>query len=281
MGGAPPMGGVPPMGGAPPMGGVPAIAAAPMSPGRSAVPAPMGIQPPPAAPDAPNGDAEEPQTNGVEIDAGANVTIYVNNLNDKINTEILKKGLYEIFSAFGEIQDLVCMKSLRRRGQAWIVFKELPSACAALKALQGFPFHNKPIRIAYAKTKSDVVAKADGTYEPRAKIKNTADRRANEAAKAGTSTMAAVPGAVPQNRLPDNTIPSKTLFVENLPPNVQDTALTMLFRQYPGFIEVRIIEGRNVAFADFGNEAQSGQAMQALQGFAFSPQHLLKLTYAR
>merc|ERR1712098_861821 len=194
------------------------------SPPSGAQPSPQ--QPPPALTDAPANGAE-PEMNGTEP---TTLTLYVNNLNDKINTDILSKGLREIFSAFGEIQDLVCMKSLRRRGQAWVVFKELPSSGAALKALQGFPFYNKPIRIAYAKTKSDVVSKADGTFEPRAKIKNTADRRANEAAKAGTSTQAVVPGAMPQARLPDNTVPSKTLFVENLPPNVQDTALTMLFR---------------------------------------------------
>merc|ERR1719310_2372178 len=51
------------------------------------------------------------------------------------------------------------MKSLRRRGQAWIIFKEVSSATNALKSLQGFPFYNKPMRITFAKTKSDVIAK--------------------------------------------------------------------------------------------------------------------------
>jgi len=278
MGGGPPpmMGGPPPMMGGPP----------PTSPTNAARPSPQQPPPIPALQDGPadgqraqaSGEQQlpPPEMNGTEP---TTLTLYVNNLNDKINTDILSKGLREIFSAFGEIQDLVCMKSLRRRGQAWVVFKELPSSGAALKALQGFPFYNKPIRIAYAKTKSDVVSKADGTFEPRAKIKNKADRRANEAAQ---NAQRATPGAAPEQRLlPDNTIPSRTLFVENLPTNVQDGALQMLFRQFVGFQEVRLIEGRNVAFADFSNEAQAGQAMQALQGFAFSPQNLLKLTYAR
>lgn len=273
MGFAPPMGGPPPMGGAPPMGGPPPASGPP--PGMDEQqPPPSGATPDASAPEGQLAEASEEQqpppgalTNGTEP---TSLTLYVNNLNDKINADILSKGLREIFSAFGEIQDLVCMKSLRRRGQAWIVFKELQSAGAALKALQGFPFYNKPIRVAYAKSKSDVVAKADGTYEPRAKIKNTADRRANEAAAKGTQIFGA-PTAVPHSRLPDNTIPSRTLFVENLPLNVQDGSLQMLFRQFVGFQEVRLIDGRNVAFADFGNEAQAAMAMQALQGFAFSP----------
>merc|ERR1719410_1801091 len=98
-----------------------------------------------------------------------NQTLYVNNLNDKINVETLKKSLREVFAAFGGIIDIIAMKSLKRRGQAWIIFKEPSSATNALKSLQGFPFYNKPMRIAYSKTKSDVVAKADGTYVERPK----------------------------------------------------------------------------------------------------------------
>merc|ERR1740139_107169 len=61
------------------------------------------------------------------------------------------------------------MKSLKRRGQAWIIFKEAPSATNSLKSLQGFPFYNKQMRINYSKTKSDVVSKGDGTYVERPK----------------------------------------------------------------------------------------------------------------
>merc|ERR1719217_1232073 len=61
------------------------------------------------------------------------------------------------------------MKSLKRRGQAWIIFKEVSSATNALRSLQGFPFYNKPMRINYAKTKSDAVSRVDGTYVERAK----------------------------------------------------------------------------------------------------------------
>ena len=35
--------------------------------------------------------------------------------------------------------------------------------------MQGFPFHDKPMRIAFARSKSDVVAKKDGSYVQRPK----------------------------------------------------------------------------------------------------------------
>merc|ERR1719440_486923 len=146
------------------------------------------MPPPPGGPGAPlalpGGDGAGGPMAPPTVDVGEeSLTLYVNNLNDKIHPDTLAKNLREVFGAFGEIQDLICMKSLRRRGQAWIVFKEQSAAGAAVKALQGFPFYNKPIRIAYAKAKSDVVSKADGTFQPRAKIKNKADRKANEACR--------------------------------------------------------------------------------------------------
>jgi len=250
------------------------------------------------------------------------MTLYVNNLNDKINTETLKKSLREVFAAFGGIIDIIAMKSLKRRGQAWIIFKEQSSATNALKSLQGFPFYNKPMRIAYAKTKSDVVAKADGTYVERPKkiVKREDLRKGKTAAAPAVSQtqaapapaaaekkpVAATPAPAPvsqksiQDRIgwnPQQTAapaakaaapkpagvaePNRTLFVENLPNEATDTMLSMLFRQYPGFQEVRLIPGRNVAFVDYENEHQAGMAMQGLQGFAMTPEVKLSLTYAR
>merc|ERR1719473_1066507 len=89
------------------------------------------------------------------------------------------------------------MKSLKRRGQAWIIFKELSSATNALKSLQGFPFYNKPMRIAYARSKSDVVAKADGTYVERPKkiVKREDLRKGKTAAAPAVSQTAAAPVA--------------------------------------------------------------------------------------
>merc|ERR1740133_55652 len=133
-----------------------------------------------------------------------NQTLYVNNLNDKINAETLKKSLREVFAAFGGIIDIIAMKSLKRRGQAWIIFKEQSSASNALKSLQGFPFYNKPMRIGFARTKSDVVAKADGTYVERPKkiVKREDLRKGKSAAAPAVSATASLPAAEPVQQKP-------------------------------------------------------------------------------
>lgn len=57
----------------------------------------------------------------------------------------LKRSLYALFSQFGQIIDIVAMKTMKMRGQAFVVFKELAAATNALRQLQGFPFYNKPM----------------------------------------------------------------------------------------------------------------------------------------
>lgn len=63
----------------------------------------------------------------------------------------LKKSLYAIFSQFGEIMEIIALKTLKMRGQAFVVFKEIPSASKALQSMQGFPFYDKPMVIIHSK----------------------------------------------------------------------------------------------------------------------------------
>lgn len=57
----------------------------------------------------------------------------------------LKRSLYTLFSQFGQIMDIVALKTTKMRGQAFVIFKELSAATNALRQLQGFPFYNKPM----------------------------------------------------------------------------------------------------------------------------------------
>ena len=57
----------------------------------------------------------------------------------------LKKSLHAMFSQFGSILDVVAMKTLKMKGQAFVVFKEASSATQAMRSMQGFPFHDKPL----------------------------------------------------------------------------------------------------------------------------------------
>jgi RNA recognition motif-containing protein len=56
-----------------------------------------------------------------------------------------------MFSQFGKILDVVCLKTYRLRGQAWIVFADVAAATNALRTMQGFLFFDKPIVSAAAR----------------------------------------------------------------------------------------------------------------------------------
>ncbi|KAG0275768.1 hypothetical protein BGZ96_003621 [Linnemannia gamsii] len=116
-----------------------------------------------------------------------NQTIYVRNLNEKINKIELKRSLYCLFSAYGKVISIVASKTSRDRGQAFIAFSDIVSATAALRGLQGFNFYDRPMEIQYAKSKSHAIAKLDGTYKqpPMKKIGSGAgDQTTNTSAAA-------------------------------------------------------------------------------------------------
>ncbi|XP_016418446.1 U1 small nuclear ribonucleoprotein A-like isoform X3 [Sinocyclocheilus rhinocerous] len=113
-----------------------------------------------------------------------NHTIYINNLNEKINKDELKKSLYAIFSQFGQILDILVSPTLKMRGQAFVIFKEINSASNALRSMQGFPFYDKPMRIQYAKQDSDIIAKMKGTYVERDRKKEKKKPKAPDAGNA-------------------------------------------------------------------------------------------------
>merc|ERR1711963_330267 len=139
-----------------------------------------------------------------------NHTIYINNLNEKVKKEDLKKSLYAIFSQFGQILDIVALKTLKMRGQAFVIFKEVPSAVAAIKSMQGFPFYDKPMRIAFARQDSDLISKMKGTYQERPKKAPTESKKAK---KRAAKAEAAAQGKGGMGDAPPNQI----LFLTNLP----------------------------------------------------------------
>ena len=78
-------------------------------------------------------------------DIAPSQTIYVNNLNEKLKKDALKKALFAVFSQFGRILDIVASKRLKLRGQAWVVFSDVNAASNALRQMQSFPFYGKPM----------------------------------------------------------------------------------------------------------------------------------------
>lgn len=200
-------------------------------------------------------------------------TIYINNLNDRIKVEPLKQALHAAFSQFGPIVDIVMRKSYRLRGQAFIIFRDIESATKALRTMQGFPFYDKPLRIQYSRTESDSITKQRGTFVQRP-AKPKLEIKKKEKTSNGSGNRAAVE-VVDQE-------PNNILFLTSLPEETNEAMLTLLFNQFPGFKEVRLIPGRSdIAFVEFENEYQSGAAKEALNGFNLSPTHKMRITFAK
>jgi len=254
-------------------------------------------------------------------------TIYVNNLNEKIRHDELKKALTAVFKQFGTIVEIVAMKSMRRKGQAYISFTKLDEAVQAQKAMQGFPLFQKPLRIEFARKNSDKVSKLIGEYKPRPPrpprpTKNQrrmlhARKEAEKAAKLHEERMSN-PLTAPQQPIfqfgdapppppPDqnnpyaqqayndgyapppppptanmNTPPNNILFIERLPPESNELMISVLFNQFAGYKEVRLVPGRtDIAFVEFETIEQATIAKSQLHNFKVTPTHAMKVTFAK
>ncbi|OBT77816.1 hypothetical protein VF21_03255 [Pseudogymnoascus sp. 05NY08] len=94
-----------------------------------------------------------------------NQTLYITNLpSSKIQKYDLRLSLYTLFSTYGPVLDVVAMKTMKMRGQAHVVFRDAQTATQAMRALKGFEFFGYELEIQYAKSKSDTIAKLDGTF---------------------------------------------------------------------------------------------------------------------
>ena len=100
-------------------------------------------------------------------DSAPSQTLYLNRLDERLHLDSLKPLLFELCSQFGLVIDVVAMKTLRKKGQAFVVFSDTTSATLALKHLRHMQFLGKPISAAFARTKSDAAAKYEGTYKPK------------------------------------------------------------------------------------------------------------------
>mmetsp|Transcript_20039 Transcript_20039/g.47770 ORF Transcript_20039/g.47770 Transcript_20039/m.47770 type:complete len:249 (+) Transcript_20039:301-1047(+) len=231
-----------------------------------------------------------------------NQTLYINNINDKLSKDLLRRELYVLCSQFGAVLDVVALKTGKMRGQAFVVFQHLTSASIALQKLNGFEFYGKALRTAYCKSKSDAVAKEDGTFVPKHKRKRPdggdksvpsykqppAKKAAGETEKAAeekektAAPMEEDEAEKAPESVADDQPPNNILFLERLPGEVNAVMLKTLFKQFPGLKEVRMVPGKpGIAFVEFEAEAQAAVAKDTLQGFKLTPTNEMRITFAK
>lgn len=225
-----------------------------------------------------------------------NNTLYCSNIDWKIKKPLLRRALYSLMTRHGKVIEIIALRKDGLRGQAFVIFEDVQAATAALQSEHGFTFFGKDLKLAYAKDKSDRIAKRDGSYVPKAKRRKREEHPASIAATATTESPVEAamsspntdhvddsPAAQPNNDseldVPKQ-LPTHILFADKLPSECNEMMLAMLFRQYAGFKEVRIPRA-GLAFIEFDNEPHATLALERLDGFKLTTTEALKLTYGK
>jgi U2 small nuclear ribonucleoprotein B'' len=197
----------------------------------------------------------------------------------------------QIFSKFGPC-DVVAMSSLARRGQAWITYETIEQATAALESLHGQSAFSKKLRVSFARNVSDVTRVRKGLPPRQKRVKpftkaivpeSTAMETEGISSRNQTSmdffrTDQAAP-KIPATRAYNP--PNKLIMVEDIPSGITDDELSHIFGKHPGFVEVRHIPSRGMAFVEFGDQNQSEFAMSQLGNLQIKPGCFVKLSYAK
>lgn len=110
-----------------------------------------------------------------------NTALYIKNIDSKIKKNEVKKQLYALCITYGRILDIITTRADGMRGQAFVVFEDLASSTAALRALDGFNFYGKPLMIDYAKSKSKATIVAEkgpeALFDPTLHLTQTAAKK--------------------------------------------------------------------------------------------------------
>jgi len=209
------------------------------------------------------------------------------------------------------------------RGQAFLVFADLAGATAAMRACAGMTFYDKPLRISYAKTKSHATSKReDPNFVPPNVAHAGPLSEFNSKFASGVSLSEKRPreddGATGREAkrekqqdsdeemeleddddetapAPKDTVPPATqqvsaqLLCTNLPQEVTDDVLSVLFQQYRGLQSVRVATsptsnaaGQPVKMAQIFYETPqlAAVAKENLDGFALKKGWVMSVSYA-
>ena len=184
-------------------------------------------------------------------------TLYIKNLNDKVNKLETKRLLYHLFCTYGCILEIQTSKTGVLRGQAFIVFQSGENAAIAKRDLDGFVFLSKPLKIFYARAESHAIQKLQGTFQYQRK-----PRKLN------------APISLSQPLANED---KKQLRVTGLHPSLTRDDIEKLFSQYFGLEE--IVSEENACLVKYSTHRSAALALAGLQGFKISKDYELKISF--
>ncbi|KAK4574661.1 hypothetical protein LTR86_001502 [Recurvomyces mirabilis] len=225
-------------------------------------------------------------------------TVYVRNIDERIKVSTVIDSLKGIFGDFGNVVDVVAKKSLKRKGQAFVIYDSVDSAQEAIDELQGFEVFGQQLRLEFAKTRSDAtVLREDGEQgletHKKHRLAEKERKKAAEVAEAKAAAKRPAPEGLAErpakttkpaqdNVIPDEYLPvNKILFLRDLPEDYGSEALSAIFGRYPGFKELRMVPGRaGIAFVEYESEDGAINAKEATNGITLGEQ-VIRVTYQR
>ena len=218
-----------------------------------------------------------------------NSTLYVNNLNEKVKVNELKIDLFHLFSEFGDVLEINARKSLKMKGQAFIVFKDVTSATNAKASLNNSLFLGKVMHIQFAKTNSDTIGKLTGAVDSKEKANIDLQRkrlREEEYKRTNIKTnikkkVKKENDAAMEEDIDGEALDNNILFVEGLTEEINNKILNAIFGKYKGLKEIRMNKGRGCAFIEYDNEINAGSALVGLNKMKLTENSILKITFAK
>ena len=220
-----------------------------------------------------------------------NETLYVNHLNEKIKTDLLRENLYYLFSQYGDVLEINMRKSKKMRGQAFIVYKDINDASRAKVSLNNFLFLGSRIKVNYAKTKSDIIVKIKGqlntnneeyqktgTYLTRKRNRMIEYNNIKEEKKEKKENKESI--ELDEDIDGEFINENKILFVDGLGEEVNEKMISLVFNKFKGLKDIRFFKGRGFCFVEYDNEVNAGTALLSLNNKKLTNKSTLKISYA-
>ncbi len=224
-----------------------------------------------------------------------NETLYVNHLNEKIKTDLLRENLYYLFSQYGDVLEINIRKSKKMRGQAFIVYKDINDATRAKVSLNNFLFLGSRINIDYAKSKSDIIVKIKGqssqnneeyqktgTYLTRKRKRMLEYQNIKEEKKEKKKETVEKKESIELDEDIDGEClnENKILFVTGLGNEVNEKMISLVFNKFKGLKDIRFFNGRGFCFVEYDNEINAGTALLSLNNMKLTENSTMKISYA-
>ena len=219
-----------------------------------------------------------------------NETLYINHLNEKIKTDLLRENLYYLFSQYGDVLEINLRKSRKMKGQAFIVYKDINDASRAKVSLNNFLFLGTRINVEYAKSKSDIIVKIkgqsninnqeyqkNGNYllRKRKRLLEYENIKEKKKKKIKNKENKEIMEDIDGECLEEN----KILFVKGLGDEVNEKMIYLVFNKFKGLKDIRFFNGRGFCFVEYDNEINAGTALLSLNNMKITDNSTMKISY--